>query len=87
MRASTAFNDRARVTKACAFARRFAADVRDHGLGDFSIANQLCQFLFLGRTDFAKDHNRFSERIDFKHERGIWNTNSKNRVATNVRNR
>src|SRR4029077_1670429 len=47
VRASTAFNDRARVTEARPFARRFPADVRDHRLSDISIPNQLRQFLFL----------------------------------------
>ena len=47
VRATTTFNNCSGVTKARAFARRLAADVCDHRLGDFPIANQLRQFLFL----------------------------------------
>src|SRR5437667_12881092 len=47
VRATTTFNNRARVTEACAFTRRLAADVCDHRLAYFSIANQLREFLFL----------------------------------------
>ena len=75
------------VTEARAFARRFAADVGDHRLGDFSIANHLRQFLFLRRTDLAEDHDRFCQRISFKHQRGIGNANAENRVAADVRDR
>ena len=55
MRPATAFNNRTRVTEARAFARGLAADVGDHRLGHFSITDQLRQFLFLRRTDFAKN--------------------------------
>src|SRR5205823_11963566 len=41
VRTASTFNDRARVTEASAFARRLPANVCDHWLGDFSIANQL----------------------------------------------
>ncbi len=87
MRAASALDDRPRVTEARAFARGLAADVCDHRLGDFSIANQLRQFFFLRRTDFTKDHDRFGKRIGFKHQRRIGNANSENGVAADVRDR
>ena len=86
MRASAAFNDRARVTEARAFSRSLPADVRDHRFGDFSIDDQLRQFLFLRGTDFAKDHDRFRERILFEHQCRVWQANSNHRVTADVHN-
>ena len=85
MGAASTFNDRASMTEPRAFPRRLPANVCDHRLGDFLIANQLRQFLFLRRTNFAKDDDSFGERIGFKQQRRIGNTNSKNGVAANVR--
>ena len=86
MRASATFNDRSRVTEARAFACSLPADVRDHRFGDFSIDDQLRQFLFLRGTDFAKDHDRFRERILFEHQCRVWQANSNHRVTADVHN-
>ena len=83
MRAAAAFDDRARMTEACPFARCFAADVGDHRLGDFSIDDQLRQF-FLRRPDFAKDHDRFGDRFLFRTSAPRPADDPDHRVATDV---
>ena len=72
------------MTEASSLARGFTADVCDDWLGDLAIVNQLREFFFLGRTNFAKDHDCFSERICFEHQRGFWNANAKHRITADV---
>ena len=47
-------------------------------------ADVLRQFFFLTRTDFAKDHNCFRERIGFEHQGRIGQTDSNHRVTADV---
>ena len=84
VRSTSAFNDRTCMTEASSLARGFTADVCDDWLGDLAIVNQLREFFFLGRTNFAKDHDCFSERICFEHQRSFWNANAKHRIAADM---
>src|SRR5947207_11898658 len=85
MGAASTFNDRASMTEPRAFPRRLPANVCDHLLCDFLLVNSLRPFLFLRRTNFAKDDDSFVERIGFKPQCRMGNTNSKTGVPANVR--